>query len=302
MCSIRLKDKVEVAIELPAAKIVVSADATKLEQVFVNLAMNAADAMEESGTRKLTISATLTDSVIDLAFQDSGPGVPPDKAESLFQPFFTTKEVGKGSGLGLSMVYDQTKIAGGSVAGDACCADSREYWQGRYLVSGDVQMINWQDKDSLRRRGNKYVRAVEVHVIPEWIDVTYHYWVKWSDGALNRYTSDGMFWLDKRPCSLDVIPAPRSGEGMIDPLAEPIARTGEPIYASIQRERSGVDSGVISPRARIMAVEELCDEDQKDIVSASLILLEMVLDNTKPTNHSCRHLLDRVVKKFGVES
>jgi C4-dicarboxylate-specific signal transduction histidine kinase len=101
MCSIRLKDKVEVATQLPSSNPVVLADATKLEQVFVNLAMNAADAMEECAVRNLTISAHATESVIEISFQDSGPGVPPDKAESLFQPFFTTKAVGKGTGLGL---------------------------------------------------------------------------------------------------------------------------------------------------------------------------------------------------------
>ncbi|MEN9309136.1 MAG: hypothetical protein RL173_3068, partial [Fibrobacterota bacterium] len=59
------------------------------------------DAMEECAVRNLTISAHATESVIEISFQDSGPGVPPDKAESLFQPFFTTKAVGKGTGLGL---------------------------------------------------------------------------------------------------------------------------------------------------------------------------------------------------------
>jgi len=120
MCSIRLKDKVEVETSLPEAKPIVVADSTKLEQVFVNLAMNAADAMEECAVRKLSISTSLTDSVIEIAFQDSGPGVPPDKAESLFQPFFTTKAVGKGTGLGL---YISRGIIE-EFAGTLCLAES----------------------------------------------------------------------------------------------------------------------------------------------------------------------------------
>lgn len=82
-------------------------------------------------------------------------------------------------------------------------------------------------------------------------------------------------------------------------LTQPIARSGEPIYASIHRERSGIDAGTICPGVRVFAVNELCDGDQRDIVTAALMLLEMVLDNTTPTNHAGRHLLDRVVAKFG---
>lgn len=101
MCSIRLKDKV--VIENAASDCVarVVADATKLEQVFVNLIMNAADAMDESAIRKLSITAVMTESDVEIRFQDTGPGIREDKAESLFQPFFTTKPAGKGTGLGL---------------------------------------------------------------------------------------------------------------------------------------------------------------------------------------------------------
>jgi C4-dicarboxylate-specific signal transduction histidine kinase len=101
ICSIRLNGKVQVRTDLPDDLPKVVADATKLEQVFVNLVMNAADAMDESAERDLSITTIKTNSVIEMRFQDSGPGVPDDKAESLFQPFFTTKAAGKGTGLGL---------------------------------------------------------------------------------------------------------------------------------------------------------------------------------------------------------
>jgi C4-dicarboxylate-specific signal transduction histidine kinase len=101
ICSIRLNGKVQVSTTLPEGLPKIAADATKLEQVFVNLVMNAADAMEDSPRRDLSIAAIKTNSVIELRFQDTGPGVPEAKAESLFQPFFTTKAAGKGTGLGL---------------------------------------------------------------------------------------------------------------------------------------------------------------------------------------------------------
>lgn len=115
ICSIRLDGTVQVAIDLPDGLPKVLADATKLEQVFVNLVMNAADAMEDSPRRDLSISAFMTDSVITVRFQDTGPGIPSDKAASLFQPFFTTKPAGKGTGLGLYISRGIVEEFGGAL-------------------------------------------------------------------------------------------------------------------------------------------------------------------------------------------
>ncbi len=81
-------------------------------------------------------------------------------------------------------------------------------------------------------------------------------------------------------------------------LTKPIARAGEQIYCSIHRERSGVDSGTINPACRVFAVEELCDQDQKDIVSAVLMLAQMVFENTRKKNRTCDHWLERAVKSY----
>ena len=106
----------------------VMADPTQFEQVIVNLAMNARDAMPNGGrlvisTRNLSEgeSAELGDKTVPMAeyvmieVQDSGTGMPPDVLEKIFEPFFTTKEVGKGTGLGLSMVYGFVKQSGGFI-------------------------------------------------------------------------------------------------------------------------------------------------------------------------------------------
>jgi signal transduction histidine kinase len=77
----------------------------ELEQVFTNLIINAADAM--NGRGRLTISGRLdvkAEQVI-LNFADTGPGIPPAIKDKIFEPFFTTKPVGVGTGLGLSVVY-----------------------------------------------------------------------------------------------------------------------------------------------------------------------------------------------------
>ena len=106
----------------------VMADPTQFEQVIVNLAMNARDAMPNGG--RLSISTrnvsegekdTFGDKSIPKAdyvlieVQDSGTGMSPDVLEKIFEPFFTTKEVGKGTGLGLSMVYGFVKQSGGFI-------------------------------------------------------------------------------------------------------------------------------------------------------------------------------------------
>lgn len=108
----------------------VKADATQFQQVILNLAVNARDAMKEGG--KLTIS-TQNVSAADCArygyneaalpradytlieVADSGNGIPPEVMDKIFEPFFTTKEIGKGTGLGLSTVYGIVQQSGGFI-------------------------------------------------------------------------------------------------------------------------------------------------------------------------------------------
>jgi signal transduction histidine kinase/CheY-like chemotaxis protein len=119
---------VHLAIEeaLPLARI----DRTKLETAIVNLAINARDAMPDGG--RLTISAKAIDastatpttkplgsgSYVEIAVTDSGTGMDGEAAAHAFEPFYTTKEPGAGTGLGLSMVYGFARQSGGDVALD----------------------------------------------------------------------------------------------------------------------------------------------------------------------------------------
>lgn len=73
----------------------------QLEQVFVNLLVNAAQAMEQQG--EIMIKTWAADQAVFVAVSDTGCGIPPDRLERIFTPFFTTKEAGKGTGLGLSI-------------------------------------------------------------------------------------------------------------------------------------------------------------------------------------------------------
>ena len=96
----------------------VDGDQDQLTQVFVNLATNAAEAMPNGG--KLTIS-TRTAGVdrVEISFRDEGVGIPEEYRSRLFTPFFTTKPVGKGTGLGLPIVYGVVKMHSGDLRVDS---------------------------------------------------------------------------------------------------------------------------------------------------------------------------------------
>ena len=110
----------------------VRADPGQLEQVIINLGVNARDAMPDGGVVHLTTKAvTQTDvramgseilpigDYILLSVEDSGTGISKENIGKIFEPFFTTKEVGKGTGLGLSTVYGIVKQSGGFIFADS---------------------------------------------------------------------------------------------------------------------------------------------------------------------------------------
>jgi two-component system NtrC family sensor kinase len=99
------------APDLPQAPV----DAGQLQQVIINIVINAADAMEENGV--LTIETRKAPQAREILIQisDTGKGIPEDILPLIFEPFFTTKKVGKGTGLGLSIVHGIVTRAGGKI-------------------------------------------------------------------------------------------------------------------------------------------------------------------------------------------
>ncbi len=93
----------------------VLADRGQIEQVIVNLAVNARDAMAGGGTLVLETAGAPADPLVLLAVRDTGTGIPPEIRARIFEPFFTTKEMGKGTGLGLSTVFGIVAQSGGTV-------------------------------------------------------------------------------------------------------------------------------------------------------------------------------------------
>jgi PAS domain S-box-containing protein len=122
------------AVEVRAAADLwpVVADASQIDNVVLNLAINARDAMPKGGTIAIEVSnarlgqdyaARHADAIpgeyVLFSIRDTGTGMPPEVLERAFEPFFTTKEVSKGSGLGLSMVYGFVKQSSGHITIDS---------------------------------------------------------------------------------------------------------------------------------------------------------------------------------------
>lgn len=114
----RMKSTITISVafqrDLPTTMI----DEGQMSQVFMNIILNAFDAMPEGG--KLSVSTRRhtddqgRDSIL-IAFEDTGNGIPEQDLEKIFDPFYTTKEAGKGTGLGLSLSYNIVKRFKGDI-------------------------------------------------------------------------------------------------------------------------------------------------------------------------------------------
>lgn len=105
-----IRSQIAVAEGLPPIR----ADVTQLEMALLNLVTNALDAMPNGGT--LSITATARPEEIRVEVADTGPGIPVQVMERLFEPWVTTKRTGEGTGLGLAIVRDVIRAHGGSVS------------------------------------------------------------------------------------------------------------------------------------------------------------------------------------------
>ena len=109
--------KITVHTQLGAALPAVHGNAGKLQQVFMNLIMNARDAMPQGG--ELTIAAEAENSSVRVEVADSGIGIPSDQLHKIFDPFFTTKGSSRGTGLGLAVTYGIIREHSGSIQVDS---------------------------------------------------------------------------------------------------------------------------------------------------------------------------------------
>lgn len=95
---------------------VLIADIQQLNHLFMNITINAAQAMDGKGTLFYKTELMADEKHIGITISDTGPGIPDDVLAHIFEPFFTTKEEGKGTGLGLSLVYGIVENHGGEIS------------------------------------------------------------------------------------------------------------------------------------------------------------------------------------------
>ncbi|TAN42159.1 MAG: HAMP domain-containing sensor histidine kinase [Nitrospirae bacterium] len=126
-------------MQLDSSLPLLNVDPSQLQQVFVNLLINAADAMEEKG--KVTIKSGVYESpagkFVEIIFSDTGPGISDEIKKRLFEPFLTTKPVGKGTGLGLAVSYGIIKKHGGQIFAESRQGQGAEFFIRLPLGDGD---------------------------------------------------------------------------------------------------------------------------------------------------------------------
>jgi signal transduction histidine kinase/CheY-like chemotaxis protein len=197
MLKVLIGEDIEIKITSEAGLRKVLADPGQMEQILLNLAVNARDAMPKGG--KISVVTTNVDldpttvapvigephvgSYVRLSFSDNGCGMSMATADKIFQPFFTTKETGKGTGLGLAIVCGIIKQSGGFItlatelergttfdiylpeAERAVKAISIEKSVGRPEQRGSETILLVEDEDALRALGREALRMRGYNVI-----------------------------------------------------------------------------------------------------------------------------------------
>ncbi|MFC1833794.1 PAS domain S-box protein [Thermodesulfobacteriota bacterium] len=194
MLSRTLPKMIEIGMHLSEPLDTVNADPAQLQQVVMNLAVNARDAMTDGGklvieTRNVFLDAeycrahpeTKPGQYILLSVSDSGTGMVERTRRQIFDPFFTTKETGKGTGLGLSIVFGIVKSHGGTIGcysepGEgttfniylpsfAADRESQDITETRILRRGSETILLVDDEESVRQMGEAILKRFGYSVL-----------------------------------------------------------------------------------------------------------------------------------------
>jgi signal transduction histidine kinase len=120
-----LMEDIKIILDLKAERDMAFSDPSQLQQVFLNIIINAADVLNDSlhtnmdSSKKIIITTENIDDYIKIRFIDNGPGIDGDKIERIFDPFYTTKDPGKGTGLGLYVSYMIIEALGGKIRAES---------------------------------------------------------------------------------------------------------------------------------------------------------------------------------------
>jgi PAS domain S-box-containing protein len=202
-----LGNRTKIDLQLPAEDCFAVADVGQFETAVINLALNARDAMANGGTVTLRVSEAETipslsraGKFVALSVIDSGTGISPDKREKIFEPFYTTKESGRGTGLGLSQVFGFVKQSGGEVEVTSDLGKGASFTL--YLPSAEASDIGEtaisSASDARRHDGGLRVLLVEDNedignlATEQLCDLGYRAsWARSAEDALGRLAADG---------------------------------------------------------------------------------------------------------------
>jgi CheY-like chemotaxis protein len=165
-----------IQIELVSSEdgFLIHADPSRIQQVVMNLAVNARDAMPEGGRLKIKLATVQTEAVTPLLtgdlpagewvlvqVADSGSGIPPEAMLQIFEPFFTTKAAGQGTGLGLAQVYGIVRQHDGFIDVRTTVGEGTTFSLYFPVLEGDANLKNPLNMDSLKVGQGQTILLVE---------------------------------------------------------------------------------------------------------------------------------------------
>jgi signal transduction histidine kinase len=126
LCDQRFRHRgIELTVEPIPDDLYVECRGVQISQVVLNLLSNAFDAVENRSVRRVRVAADVSDGEVRIAVTDSGPGIPPEIEARIMEPFFTTKQMGRGTGLGLSVSKGIAEAHGGRLTHDLAAPETR---------------------------------------------------------------------------------------------------------------------------------------------------------------------------------
>ncbi len=172
--------RIRLRIEVPAEPCFVEADVSQFETALVNMAVNARDAMDGEGV--LIVRVESADAMppirghaggrgrfVAASLTDTGAGIPEERLAEIFEPFYTTKEVGKGTGLGLSQVFGFAKQSGGDVAVESTVGHGTKFTL--YLPRTEAMAEPAASADERRHGGPEDGRGRRLLVVEDNVEV-----------------------------------------------------------------------------------------------------------------------------------
>jgi signal transduction histidine kinase len=146
----------QLAKDLPAIK----GDSRELQQVFLNIINNAIYAMKGHGI--LTVTTGRTANGVEIRLADTGHGIKKEDRNKIFDPLFTTKEVGEGTGLGLSVCYAIVAKYGGTIAFETSTADESPETLGRVDIDDSSTIVDLSTTDGKPLTGTTFIITLPV--------------------------------------------------------------------------------------------------------------------------------------------